>query len=295
MSKVRNQEFLYHVLHTLIAITARRSSDTVACAFLQAILVTLSRRYPFLKLVKIKNLTFYEENAVRIPIEMNTVKPELVGESIQSIIRILCLDLEEESGLFFIKEFKERLGESYVQEFKRFHIDLDILHLEQQHLHEQLEKRRAVIQHISEMEAKPLPTRNIQYSWDRVDTFKYRNNVCFLYDKTGKMLDKLQLNDIVEYYIRTITDYGKLVKQNDQLDITDKEIEFLKILSTQDLDKEFAKYLLNVKEADFAHMIQRLLRNEFLQYISDTELKLTEKGLAVLEAHTPTLPASTQA
>ena len=290
MGKIRNQEFFYHVLHTLIAITSRRSSDTVACAFLQAILSTLTRRYPFLKLISIKNRAYYEENPVQISPEINKVKAEQIGESIQSIIRILCLDLEEESGLFFIKEFKDKLEDSFVAEFRRFHIDLDILQLEQQHFHEQLEKRRAVIQHISEVDSKPLPTHVIRYSWDRVASFKYRNNVCFLYDRNGKLLDKLKLNDIMEYYIRTLTDFGKLVKQEERLDVTDKEFEFLMILHTQDLYKQFAKYLLNISEAVFNHIVQRLLRYELLQYISENELKLTEKGIALIEERNLSLP-----
>lgn len=282
MAKIKNVEIVNRALTTLITITARRSSEAIACAFMDAVLQTLQEKYAFLKFVTIKNMTYYEDNAVHTESEINTIKPELLGHAIESIIRILCMDLEEESGLFFIKELKDRLGESYIHEIKKYGVDFDLLRLEQKHLHEQLEKKRALIQHDSSAEQKEIKTHILDYTWDSVSSFKYRNNVCFLYDKNGKLLDKLQLNEIIEYYIRTLTDFGKLVNKPDELDITEKETEFLEMLYGRDIDDESAKFLLNVSKADFDHMIQRLLRYELLKYVSDDEIKLTDKGIALV-------------
>lgn len=270
-------------LTTLITITARRSSEAIACAFMDAILRTLKEKYSFLKFVTIKNMTYYEENVVHTDSEINAVKPELIGQAVESIIRILIMDLEEESGLFFIKELKDRLGETYTMEFKKYDVDMDLLKLEQKHLHEQLEKKRSSIQHDSGAETKEVKTHILEYTWDSVASFKYRNNICFLYDKNGKLLDKLQLNEIIEYYIRTLTDFGKLVKKPDEMDITEKELEFLDMLHVRDMDDESAKFLLNISKADFDHMLQRLLRYELLQFVSDDEIKLTDKGIAIIE------------
>jgi hypothetical protein len=283
MSKIKNSDLLNRVLTTLITITARRSSEAIACAFMDAIIKTLKEKYGFLKYITIKNMTYYEENAIYTEPEINAVKPEFVGQAVESIIRILCMDLEEESGLFFIKELKDRLGETYIMEFKKYGVDLDLLKLEQKHLHEQLEKKRSMLQHGPETETKDVQAHILEYTWESVSSFKYRNNVCFLYDKNGKLLDKLHLNEIIEYYIRTLTDFGKLVKKSDDLEITVKEIEFLDMLYSRDMDEESAKFLLNIGEADFEHMIQRLLRYEFLQYVSDDEIKITDKGIAFLD------------
>ena len=283
MPKIKNSDLLNRALTTLITITARRSSEAIACAFMDAILKTLTEKYSFLKYVTIKNMTLYEENSVHTDLEINSVKPEFIGRAVESVIRILIMDLEEESGLYFIKEIKDRLGETYLLEFKKYDVDMDLLQLEQKHLHEQLEKKRSLIQHDTSPEMKEVQTHVPEYSWDSVASFKYRNNVCFLYDKNGKLLDKLQLNEIIEYYIRTLTDFGKLVKKQDELDVTEKECEFLEMLRIRDMDEESAKFLLNISKADFEHMIQRLLRYEILQFVSDDEIKLTDKGIAIIE------------
>lgn len=283
MSKYKNSDLLNRALTTLITITARRSSEAIACAFMDAILKTLKEKYGFLKYITIKNMTYYEENAIHAEPEIDLVRPELIGHAIESIIRILCMDLEEETGLFFIKELKDRLGETYLLEFKKYGIDLDLLKLEQKHLHEQLEKKRSMVQHGSDSETKDIQVHILEYTWDSVASFKYRNNVCFLYDKNGKLLDKLHLNEIIEYYIRTLTDFGKLVKKPDDIQITEQEYAFLEMLYVRDMDEESAKFLLNIKGADFNYMIQRLLRFELLRYISDDEIKLTDNGIAILE------------
>jgi hypothetical protein len=228
-------------------------------------------------------MTLYEEDAVHTDLEINSVKPEFIGRAVESVIRILIMDLEEESGLYFIKEIKDRLGETYLLEFKKYNVDMDLLQLEQKHLHEQLEKKRSLVQHDTSGEMKEVQTHVLEYTWDSVSSFKYRNNVCFLYDKNGKLLDKLQLNEIIEYYIRTLTDFGKLVKKQDEMDVTEKECEFLEMLRIRDMDEESAKFLLNISKADFEHMLQRLLRYELLQFVSDDEIKLTDKGIATIE------------
>jgi len=283
MPKVKNSELLNRTLTILITITSRRSSEAIACAFMDAILKTLKEKYTFLDFITIKNMTYYEENAVHSEPEINTVKPELIGHAIESIIRILCMDLEEESGLFFIKELKDRLGETYILEFKKYGVDLDLLRLEQKHLHEQIEKKRAIIQHGPESDSTDVQVHILDYTWQSVASFKYRNNICFLYDKNGKLLDKLHLNEIIEFYIRTLTDFGKLVKKPDDLDITEKEYEFLEMLQERDMDADSAKFLLNMTQADFEHMLQRLLRFELLQYVADDEIKLTDKGITLIE------------
>jgi len=283
MSKIKNSDLLNRTLNTIIMITARRSSETIACAFMDAILKTLVEKYGFLKYITIKNNTYFEENAVRIEPEINSIKPEMIGQVIESIIRILCMDLEEETGLFFIKELIDRLGETYNLEFKRCGIDLDLLKLEQKHLHEQMEKKRSMTQHDPSDKFKEIQTHILEYTWEHIASFKYRNNVCYLYDKNGKLLDKLHLNDIIEYYIGALNDFGKYVKKPDNIEVTEKEYAFLQMLYGRDMDEESAKFLLNITNADFTYMIQRLLRFELLRYVSEDEIKLTDKGITLLE------------
>jgi len=282
MIKKKNADILRRVLLTLITIAGRRSSETLACAFIDAIIITLTKKYDFLKNVEIKNITYYEgarEDAIFISSAVNSVKVEKIGDAIESVIRILCMDLEEETGLYFLKEFKSLIGDSDAIELKRYGVDLELLRLEQLHLHEQLEKRKALVQHDDGSEMKEIHTNILEYTWNQVASFKYRNNVCFIYDKTGKLLDKLHLNQIIEYYVRTLTDFGRLVKKSDSHVVTEKEYQFLRMLYERDIDEESAKFLLELTDVEFNHMIQQLLRYEYLQHISDNEIKLAENGI----------------
>jgi len=288
MPKIKNSDIIRHVILLLITITGRRSSsETVACAFIEAIIKTLQEKYDFLKYVDIKkSITYHEgtrDTAIYIKSDINSVEPEEIGEAIESIIRILCMDLEEETGLFFIKELKDRLNDTYFLELKKCGVDLELLRLEQKHLHEQLEKRKAIVDHTSDSEQINIQTNILKYAWDAVASFKYRNNICFLYDKNGKLLDKLHLNKIIEYYIRTLTDFGKLVEKSDKFEINEKEYEFLKMLYEKDMDYESAIFLLDVPPTEFNYILQELLRHELLQYVSYDEVKLTEKGIKTLE------------
>ena len=100
MPKITNSDLMKNVLLTLINITARRSSATVACAFINAILESLKEKYSFLKYIQIENIVYHEgipTDAIRIKSQFNSVGKNEIGEAIESIIRILCMDLEEES------------------------------------------------------------------------------------------------------------------------------------------------------------------------------------------------------
>lgn len=286
MVKIRNSDILKQVLLTLIMITGRRSSNTIACAFMNAIIETLKEKYDFMKSIIIKDITYFEgtpANAIHIKTNIESITSEEFGEAIESIIRILCMDLEEETGLFFIKELKDRLSDRYLSELKKRGVDLELLKLEQRHLHETLEKRKSLIDHEADSEILDMSTNVLNYTWDAVASFKYRNNICFLYDKDGKLLDKLHLNKIIEYYIRTLTDFGKLVEKSDQIEITEKQYEFLQMLYARDLDAESAIFLLRMPEGEFTRMVQQLLRYEMLRHVSHDEIKLTEKGIKILE------------
>ncbi len=293
MKKITNANLFKHVILTLILITGRRSSKTIACAFMDAIIQTLQEKYSFLTHVTIKDLTYFEgvpKNAIVIKTNIEKVSKSEIGEAIESIIRILCMDLEEESGLFFLKELKDRMGENDLVELKNRGVDIELLKLEQRHLHEQLERRKSLLNHDDDDYREDLEDHILEYTWDAVASFKYRNNVCFLYDKNGRLLDKLHLNKIIEYYVRTLTDFGKDVKKMNELQLTDKQYEFLQMLYARDLDVDSAIFLLRMTEAEFSHMVQRLLRHEILRHISMDEIKITEKGIQLLKERQKEIP-----
>ena len=106
--------------------------------------------------------------------------------------------------------------------------------------------------------------------------------LCLLYDSHGKLLDTIQLDLLIEEYVRRVTettDKEEKPSVRTILRITDKDDEFLGMLQQRDMDVEYAVTLLHVSRQKLETMIQKLLQLEMLQYISDNEVKLTEKGL----------------
>ena len=283
MSKIENSDVLKKVMLTLIIITGHRSSETIACAFMEAIIKSLVEKYDFLKHVAIKNITYYEgarEDAITITSKIESVDPGIIGEAIESIIRVLCMDLEEDTGLFFIQELKSRLPDKYALKLEEMGVDLELLKLEQKHLHEQLERKKAFVHH-DEADTKEtkIEVEPITYPWTSVSSFKYRNNICFLYDENGELLDKLSVDRLIEYYVRTLTDFGKLELKQNEIKLNEKQKKLLEMLYERDVDEESARFLLDVTKAEFTSMLQELLRYEFLQYVSFDEIRLTEKAI----------------
>ena len=203
------------------------------------------------------------------------------------------MDLEEDTGLYFIHELKTRLEEEYILALNDCGVDLYLLKLEQQHLHEQLERKKTIIHHESKSKEEEMKLEMPKYLWAEVATFKFRNNICFLYDKKGNLLDKLPIGKIVEYYVRTLTNFGKLVLKKDEIEITEKQKALLQLLYERDVDEDMALYFLDINKRELNYLLNQLLRYEYLQYISSDEIKLTKKGIELLEQNTEQKPEAT--
>jgi hypothetical protein len=183
-------------------------------------------------------------------------------------------------GLYFITEVKDHLGDVFVDELRQYGVNLEDIQREQ-HLRYQNKPTQPL---------PPSPPRKEplepEYTWDSVSTWKYDNNVCFLYDGQGKLLDTLYLDLIIEEYVERVTETRKdqqlRLPKTTMLHITGKENELLQIIRRRDTDVESAVNLLHISRQKFDTMIQKLLQLEMLQYISENEVKLTEKGLQYL-------------
>jgi hypothetical protein len=122
------------------------------------------------------------------------------------------------------------------------------------------------------------------YTWDTVSSWKYDNNVCFLFDSQGKLLDTLQLDLIIEEYVQKVTETKESAPSQTSimLKVNEKEDELLEMLRRQDIDIESAVTLLHISRQKLDLMIRKLLQLEMLKHISENEVKITEKGLQYL-------------
>lgn len=284
MGIINNSELMKKVTITLLTITSRRSSESLSVLLVDTILKTLTRRYSFLRYVKIQKGEGFQtslSDMIHIDSEFEAIDQAVVAKVIESMVRVIVMDLKEKAGLFFIKELKERLGDKYIGALRAFQVDFDLLQLEVDYARAQ-QKRRATHQ-VGGAGGQQEPGSVLGYNWDNVATWRYEGNICILYDKSGKVLDKLFLDQIVENHVRTITESQEAIQEMEQMEeLTDEHVQLLKILYSKDLDMEEAQYYLKKTEQRIEDMIHELINANYLSYVSDNMVSITQKGIDFL-------------
>jgi hypothetical protein len=281
---IKNSDLMKSVTMTLLAITSRRSSESLSVLLVDTILKTLKRRYPFLQYVTIqKNEGFQTSpgDIIYVDPKIEEIDQETVAKVIESMIRIIVMDLKEKAGLFFVKELRERLGDNYIDYLRGFQVDFDLMQLEIDYAREQ-RKRRATHQ-VGIDGGKQEPGSVLGYNWESVANWRYEGDVCTLYDKKGKVLDKLFLDQIIENHVRMITESQEMFQELEQLgELTDEHKQLLKILYSKDIDMDEAQYYMKKTKQEIEDMIHELVEANYLSYVSDNMVSITKKGVNLL-------------
>ena len=289
MAEIKNSEVLGGILRTLYLVASRRTSQTFAATVIGAIIKTLEQNYDFLRYINIENPEFTNsEIVINISNDIDTVEPTKIGTAVEAIIRIVYMDLVGKTGLFFMKELKEQAGDQIITELRNFGVDLGLLQTEQRYMHRQHRKKKqqTQIRKVSEGVEHRDDVSLLGYSWKNVGSWKYDplQKTCVLYSKEGKELDRLNLDTIIESYVTTLTEEYEdpSGEYEEEVMLTEKEIELLKMLHSRDMDAEVASVVLHVSKIEFEHIVKKLLQNELLHYVSYNEIELTEEGIRFL-------------
>jgi len=281
MPVVQNSILMSRVIEGLFAVVGRRTLDSHAIKVIQTVLKKLEPTFGFLESVVVHDELFSHEGIkMTIDPRFDGVDRVDVGKAVDVLIQVISIDLVktagEEVGLYFITELKGHLGDEVLDDLRDRGVNLDRLQRTNHQQHQM--KTPEIVQTFPEEEEVP----EISYSWETVSSWKYDNNVCMLYDNSGKLLDTIQLDLLIEDYVRrvieTADEEAKPAVQT-FLRVTEQDDVFLEMLKEQDIDVEYAMTLLHISQQKLHTMIQKLLQLEMLQYISDNEVKLTEKGL----------------
>jgi len=280
MGKFTNSYVLGEILCSLYHVAGRRTTNGFAATVIGSIIKTLERNYDFLKYVNINdNGELVEDEAIAVSPEINSVKREMVGKAIEAIIRVVYMDIIGKAGLFFIAELKKRAGDELINELSNFGVDLQALQIEQHYLYRSRSQKKA--RHGSYDDVSLLG-----YTWKNVSTWKYDplKRICVLYDKNGNVLDNLNFEAIIENYVKNLSKDLEDVPEDfeKEINITDRELELLKMLYSRDMDADTAMVLLHLSKDDFVIIIKKLLENEMLHYTSFNIIELTEIGLAYI-------------
>jgi hypothetical protein len=280
MGKYTNSYVIGEILCSLYHVAGRRTTNGFAAKVIGSIIKTLERKYDFLKFVNINERgELIEDEAIAISPEINNIKRERVGKAIEAIIRIVYMDIIGKAGLFFIAELKKRAGDRLIDELQYFGVDLQALQIEQHYLYRSREQKKTR----KGKNAGPYDVSLLSYTWKNVSSWKYdpSKRICVLYDKNGNVLDNLNLEAIIENYVKHLSkDLENIPDEFEkEVDITEKEFDLLKMLYTRDMDAETAMVLLHLSKNDFNTIIKKLLENEMLHYITYNIIELTEIGL----------------
>ena len=129
---IENSDIMKHTLTSLLNVASSKTSVDYARSSLKNLLTNLEGNYDFLKYVDIKTLKQIEGNinAINVKEDMDCVRPKEVGKAIQELIDVLKIHLGEKAGYFFIKEFREELGDEYHTYIRDLGVNLRIAELQ---------------------------------------------------------------------------------------------------------------------------------------------------------------------
>ena len=281
MERMNNASLLRSALKAIYAVASRRTSAKFAEETLGSTIRALETKYDFLQYVRIeKDHASAKELAIHVSDQIDTVHPSRIGKAIEAIIRVVYNDLNEQAGLYFITELKEFTGEKIAKEISDCNIDLDQVQVEQHYAYRRRKKKESIAKGLKDGEQ----TENlIGYTWNKVGKWSHEagSKFCTLYDKEGKVLDRLDLDKIIQNYVECLSGYEEKDPQNIEKEtrIYEKEYNLLKLMLEQDMDAETAMQMLRISEKELNEMIRKLSSMEMLHYVDYNTIELTDMGV----------------
>jgi len=288
MEKIRNSVMLRAVITSLYSVASRRTSSKFADETIGTTIKTLEGKYDFLRYIDIDQDNILDgEFAINISPDIETVNPTLVGKAIEALIRVIYNDLNSEAGLYFVTELKKIAGDEVSKAIMDCNADLDQVQLEQHYAYRRREKKKAISKATKgEISRKGVPKNLIGYGWDEVSHWKHEpgSKFCTIYNKQGKMLDRLNLDRIIQNYVEKLSGYIDVDPREieKETEIYSKEYELLKLLLERDMDAETAIHMLKISKNELNNMIRKLSQMEMLQYVDYNTIELTDIGIGYL-------------
>jgi hypothetical protein len=283
MVNKKNSELMKTAIQSVYKVAGRRTSERFADDTIKACLLSLSTKYEFLKDVTFTNhQTDDKEKIILIHSDIiNKIDKQRIVRCIESLIRMVYDELNEEAGLYFITELKEKFGKQLTQDIENNGIDLDQIQLEQHHVFERRLKKK------KKKDGSPGENK-LGYNWKKVSSWQHEegSKFCTLYDDKGNVLDRLNLDSIIQNYVETLS--GEISDDPESLQkktkIFEKEYNLLELMHKQDMDADTAIRILKVSKEELIQMIKKLSNMEMIKYVSDDTLELTSSGAEYVES-----------
>ena len=208
MTEVNNVDIVREITTNLCKAIGGRTTRNFGIAIVDIITNTLRQKYGFLKYIKYKT-DHNGQDFVSVDSKINSIDPLLVGRAIEAIIKVICLDLRDKAGLNFINDLEQKFNDDIRSGLDDIGVDFPLLKVQQQYLYRQqkrIESAQGHKYHSTNSDKKSL----LDYSWDNVSDCVYDANTrtCSLIDKDGKLLDRINLDNIVDQHLKNLTSNG---------------------------------------------------------------------------------------
>ncbi len=228
MEKLSNVEIIKGVLTNICNIIAKRTTQSFAVTLLETINRALESKFNFLRFIKF-NTKDTSNEIISVSSDLNSIDSILLGRVVETIIQIICLDLKEKAGIYFIKEIINNSSENLVAELERAEIDLDLLKVQQSYIYNQQKRVKKIFESREETSDFNGKKSLLNYSWENVSNCIYdaNNRICTIISKEGKVLDTLDLDKIVNQYLLELTEGNNISLPIDhELDNKEKHLKF---------------------------------------------------------------------
>jgi hypothetical protein len=287
MQRLSNSEIIKNIVRGTLIVSGRRTLKSFALKVVKTVIGILEKDFDFLKYIEIKDVDYFEgDEAISVSSMIDSVSTSEIGKAIEVFLKEIYTELKDEGGLYFISELKEYLGEKNISALENLGLNLDKIQSEQHEFFNQLEREK--IKKSKEIEAEhakketPNLENELNYSWGDISEWEFDNNVVSLYSSDGELLDKIKLDLLIEDYVNAHTKFKDTNIAENMLNLNEKELEFLHMIHSRDIDIDFAKALLHISGEELDNIIQKLLEYEMLTHVSFDEVKITEKGINYL-------------
>lgn len=288
MAKTKNSVLLSSVIKAIYTVASRRTTSKFADETVGSTIRTLENKYDFLKYVKINKDAVSDSGfAISVSKEVDSIHPTRIGKAIESILRIVYNDMNEEAGLYFVSELKEYAGDDVTKGIFNCDVDLDQVQIEQHYAFRRRERKKSIQKAAEQGKlGKDSPENLLGYTWKNVSSWKHEpdSKYCTLYDEQGNVVDRLNLDRIIQNYVEKLSSFKDVDPKEieKQTRIYEKEYHLLKLLLERDMDAETAMNILSISHKELDGMIKKLSGMEMLQYVSYNTIELTNTGISFI-------------
>lgn len=283
-----NSALLKYIINALYNVASRRTTSKYAEETIGSSIKTLERKFDFLRYVSINQQDVTDGGyAITVNPDIENVDSGRMGKAIESLIRVVYSDLSDDAGLYFVSELKENAGEELLHRIWDLDIDLDQVQLEQHHAFRRQERKKTISEAArTGKRSTKKPDNLLGYTWNSVTSWKHEpgSKYCTLYDKQGHVVDRLNLDRIIQNYVEKLSGYTKVDVRDIEREssIYQREYELLKLMLERDMDADTAIHVLKISRDELNNMIKKLSEMELLHFVDFDTLEITETGISYL-------------